>query len=112
MTSIADAGLASASISTVPGGGATHSAEAARFNLTPTSCDEGRMPSALRITLNGDSFELDAPLTVTELLARLGIDARRVAVEHNLVVVKHGAFDATVVQDGDQVEIVNFVGGG
>jgi sulfur carrier protein len=66
----------------------------------------------MRIELNGEAYEIAAPLTVTELLARLEIDARRVAVEHNLVVLKRSAFDATVVQDGDQVEIVNFVGGG
>jgi sulfur carrier protein len=65
-----------------------------------------------RITLNGDPYDLDSPLSVTDLLARLQIDARRVAVEHNLVVVRRGAFDATVVREGDQVEIVNFVGGG
>ena len=65
-----------------------------------------------RITLNGDPYEVDAPLTVSALLARLDIDSRRVAVEHNLVVVKRGAYDATVVKDGDQIEIVNFVGGG
>jgi len=64
------------------------------------------------ITLNGDRFELAAPVTVAELLARLAIDARRVAVEHNLVVVKRMAFDQTVVREGDDVEIVNFVGGG
>ena len=62
--------------------------------------------------MNGDPYELDAPLTVSALLARLDIDSRRVAVEHNLVVVKRGAYDATVVRDGDHVEIVNFVGGG
>ena len=66
----------------------------------------------MRITLNGDPYEIAAPLTVTELLARLDIDARRVAVEHNLVVLKRTAFDTTVVQDADEVEIVNFVGGG
>jgi thiamine biosynthesis protein ThiS len=65
-----------------------------------------------RITLNGDPYELDAPLTVSALLARLDIDSRRVAVEHNLVVVKRAAYDATVVREGDRVEIVNFVGGG
>ena len=65
-----------------------------------------------RITLNGDPYEVEAPLTVAELLARLEIDSRRVAVEHNLVVVRRAAFDATLVGDGDQVEIVNFVGGG
>ena len=66
----------------------------------------------LTIQLNGEPVEIQGPLTVSELLARLEIDARRVAVEHNLVVVKRTAFDATVVGEGDQVEIVNFVGGG
>jgi thiamine biosynthesis protein ThiS len=62
--------------------------------------------------LNGEPFELAEPMTLTALLARLEIDPRRVAVEHNLNVVKRGAYDATEVHDGDQIEIVNFVGGG
>jgi thiazole synthase len=66
----------------------------------------------LRITLNGDAHELAGPLTVTELLAQLQIDPRRVAVEHNLIVLKRDAFDRTTVGEGDEVEIVNFVGGG
>ena len=64
------------------------------------------------ITLNGDRFELAGPITVSGLLAQLDIDPRRVAVEHNLVVLKRSTFDTTTVRDGDQVEIVNFVGGG
>jgi sulfur carrier protein len=66
----------------------------------------------LRITLNGDPFELDQPLSVADLLARLAIDARRVAVEHNLTILKRDAFSHVLVREGDQVEIVNFVGGG
>jgi thiamine biosynthesis protein ThiS len=66
----------------------------------------------LQITLNGDAHEVAGPMTVTELLVQLDIDARRVAVEHNLVVLKRQAFDTTVVRDGDSVEVVNFVGGG
>ena len=66
----------------------------------------------MTITLNGEPFELSGPLTVTELLSRLEIDARRVAVEHNVAVLKRTAFDETVVREGDEVEIVNFVGGG
>ena len=62
--------------------------------------------------LNGEPFELAEPLTVTGLLASLAIDPRRVAVEHNLVVLKRASFDTTEVRKGDQVEIVNFVGGG
>ncbi len=66
----------------------------------------------MRIRLNGEPHELDAPLTVSELLARLNVDARRVAVEHNLAVVKRARYAETLVNDGDEVEIVNFVGGG
>jgi thiamine biosynthesis protein ThiS len=66
----------------------------------------------MTITLNGDRFELPGPLTISGLLARLEIDARRVAVEHNLTVLKRTTFDQTEVREGDQVEIVNFVGGG
>ena len=66
----------------------------------------------MRIRLNGEPHELDAPLSVGALLARLGIDPRRVAVEHNLVVLKRERYDDTSVNEGDEVEIVNFVGGG
>jgi thiazole synthase len=69
-------------------------------------------PGPLTIMLNGERYELAAPLTVAELLAHLAIDARRVAVEHNLVVVKRTELGQTVVREGDSVEIVNFVGGG
>ena len=66
----------------------------------------------MRITLNGDPFEAAGPLTVSQLLAHLGIDSRRVAVEHNQVVLKRATYESTMLADGDQVEIVNFVGGG
>ncbi len=66
----------------------------------------------MTITLNGDPFELNAPMTVTQLLEQLEIDPGRVAVERNLTVLKRAAFDSTMVREGDQIEIVNFVGGG
>jgi thiamine biosynthesis protein ThiS len=66
----------------------------------------------LHITLNGDTHEVAGPLTVSELLAQLDIDPRRVAVEHNFVVLKRDTFATTVVGEGDEVEVVNFVGGG
>ena len=68
--------------------------------------------SHVRITLNGDPIDLPSPLTVSELLVRLAIDPRRVAIEHNLIVLKRSTFDTTPIVEGDQVEIVNFVGGG
>jgi thiamine biosynthesis protein ThiS len=65
----------------------------------------------MTITLNGDPFDTDAP-TISALLERLDIDPRRVAVERNFVVVKRDAYGTTAVETGDQIEIVNFVGGG
>ena len=64
------------------------------------------------ITLNGERFELDRPLSVTALLTQLDIDPRRVAVEHNLNIIRRNTFPQVIVEDGDRVEIVNFVGGG
>ena len=66
----------------------------------------------MKIVLNGDPFELAGPRSISALLKELEIDARRVAVEHNLIVLKRTAFETTEVREGDQVEIVNFVGGG
>ena len=67
--------------------------------------------NVVKITLNGDPYETDA-LTVAALLERLEIDPRRVAVERNFVIVKRDAYAVTPVETGDQIEVVNFVGGG
>ncbi len=64
------------------------------------------------ITLNGERFELDSPLSVSALLNQLDIDPRRVAVEHNLNIIKRQTFQDTLISEGDTIEIVNFVGGG
>ena len=66
----------------------------------------------MTIRLNGEPQDLDGPTTIALLLDTLGIDARRVAVEHNFIVIKRDAYHSTLLQDGDEVEIVNFVGGG
>jgi thiamine biosynthesis protein ThiS len=66
----------------------------------------------LKISLNGEPFEVAGPLTVDRLLVQLEIDQRRVAVEHNLVVLKRTTYDSTMINEGDEVEVVNFVGGG
>ena len=66
----------------------------------------------MRITLNGDPHDVPGPLTVSELLTQLDIDPRRVAVELNLTVLKRAVFATTTINEGDEVEIVNFVGGG
>jgi thiamine biosynthesis protein ThiS len=64
------------------------------------------------ITLNGERYEIDEPISVAGLLARLEIDPRRVAIEHNLTILKRQTFPEVVIAEGDTLEIVNFVGGG
>ena len=64
------------------------------------------------ITLNGEHYELDEPISVAGLLAKLEIDPRRVAIEHNLEIIKRHTFPDVVIGEGDRLEIVNFVGGG
>ena len=66
----------------------------------------------MTITLNGDPFPVAGPLTIAALLTQLDLDTRRVAVEHNLVIVKRAVYDSVVINEGDTVEVVNFVGGG
>jgi thiamine biosynthesis protein ThiS len=66
----------------------------------------------LTIRLNGEPFEIAGPVTISALLAELNIDPRIVAVEHNVSVVKRQQYDRTIVSEGDEVEIVRFVGGG
>jgi thiamine biosynthesis protein ThiS len=51
-------------------------------------------------------------MSVQALLDHLKIDGRLVAVEHNRIVVRRAQYAATVIEDGAEVEIVNFVGGG
>ena len=65
----------------------------------------------MTITLNGEPFETGAA-TIAALLEALAIDPRRVAVERNFVVVKRDLYATTPIAPGDQIEIVNFVGGG
>ncbi len=78
----------------------------------PDATSQAVQSTAVTITLNGDPHTVEEPLTVAGLLAQLEIDARSVAVERNFVVIKRDAYPTTAVEEGDQIEIVNFVGGG
>ena len=66
----------------------------------------------MTIRLNGEPHAVAGPVSISARLTALGIDSRRVAVEHNLVVVRREAYGSTIVHDGDEIEVVNFVGGG
>lgn len=66
----------------------------------------------IELTINGEPKRLPAACTVRELLAELGLDARKVALEHNREIVPKSAYDEVKVGAGDQLEIVHFIGGG
>ncbi len=66
----------------------------------------------MKLIVNGEARELEAPLTVVELLVRLGVDQRYGAVEVNREVVPRSEHATHALADGDQVEIIRFVGGG
>lgn len=67
---------------------------------------------ARTILLNGEPRPWETTMTVTALLESLEIDTRMVAIERNRVVVKRAQYGQTLIEPGDEVEIVSFVGGG
>jgi thiamine biosynthesis protein ThiS len=66
----------------------------------------------LTLTVNGEPREIPAPATLLDLLRRLELDPRMVVVEHNRAIVRRPRLGEVRLQDGDQVELVHFVGGG
>lgn len=70
------------------------------------------MSENISIIVNGEPREASLDVTVTELLAALGIHGGRVAIERNLQILPRAEWNETRVLEGDRYEIVQFVGGG
>ena len=68
--------------------------------------------ASLRVVVNGDPRDLAPGTTVAVLLNELRVATPRVAVERNLEIVPKGRFADVVLEEGDRLEIVQFVGGG
>lgn len=66
----------------------------------------------MRIQLNGEPYELDQPITIAALLERLQINPQLVAIEYNRVIIRRQKYAETTIEEGSEVEIVAFVGGG
>ena len=67
----------------------------------------------IHLTINGNSRQFEtASLTVAELVDRLGLTGKRLAIERNGEIVPRGLFSESALQDGDKLEIVGAVGGG
>ena len=68
--------------------------------------------SPMRLTINGEERTFEEALSVEQLLGRIGLDPRKVAVERNLEIVARSTYPQTPLADGDRLEIVHFIGGG
>ena len=66
----------------------------------------------MRLVINGEERGFTALPNLAGLVAQLGLDARKVAVERNLEIVPRSLYAATALCDGDRIEIVHFIGGG
>ena len=66
----------------------------------------------LSVKINGEPHEIEQPLSVRELLARLGLDPAKIAVERNLEIVPRSQYARIKLAEGDRLEIVHFIGGG
>lgn len=70
------------------------------------------MSDNVTLTVNGETRSFAPPLTVAGLLAAIGLDTRKVAVERNEEIVPRSRYAETLLGSGDQLEIVHFIGGG
>jgi sulfur carrier protein len=66
----------------------------------------------MKLRLNGETREFPAPLTITGLLAEIGLAERRVAVEVNQAIVPRGRHATHALAEDDRVEIIQAIGGG
>lgn len=64
------------------------------------------------ITVNGEHRRVAAGLSIAELAEELGLVPEKVAVERNLEIVPRSTLAQVMIEDGDELEIVHFVGGG
>jgi thiamine biosynthesis protein ThiS len=66
----------------------------------------------MKVLINGEEREIPPQITILQLLQHLKVDARVVAVEHNLQVLPKNEYERRTVKEGDKLELVQFVGGG
>jgi thiamine biosynthesis protein ThiS len=66
----------------------------------------------MQVTVNGESHDVPAPITLLGLIERFDLEPRKVAIERNLEIVPRSTYGQVQLCDGDRLEIVHFVGGG
>lgn len=70
------------------------------------------MSTKNQITLNGEPRTFPAGSTLLDIVRALGLEPDRLAIELNRTIVKRVKWDATLVDEGAEIEVVQFVGGG
>ena len=70
------------------------------------------LDGSLSVRINGENRHVPGGTSVAEMVGLLGLDPHRVAVERNLEIVPRSLLGQVQVEDGDDFEIVHFVGGG
>lgn len=66
----------------------------------------------MQITINGSDHILNEGTSISVLLKELNLDPRKFAIEQNLAIVPAEEYEATYIEDGDIIEVVQFIGGG
>lgn len=66
----------------------------------------------MQIYINGEMNIFDAGMTITGIVQAFALDTRKLAIERNQAIVPRSLYAATVLCEGDQLEIVQFIGGG
>ena len=66
----------------------------------------------MEITLNGEKFTLETGCNIVNLIDKLDLDVDKLAIERNLEIVPKSKFAMTIIEEGDKLEIVHFIGGG
>ena len=65
-----------------------------------------------KIQLNGSSYEINSKTNLNQLLDKLKIQKTKVAIEVNGAIVEKNKYPKVILNKGDEVEIVHFIGGG
>jgi thiamine biosynthesis protein ThiS len=66
----------------------------------------------MRITLNGEHITITNGFSLKDLLTEFQLESEKVAIERNLHIIPNNAYESTPLNEGDQIEIVHFIGGG
>lgn len=73
---------------------------------------EPRATATISITINGEVRRIVGGISIAALVAEIGLNPKKVAVERNLEIVPRSTLGDAMLADGDALEIVHIVGGG